>query len=143
MRSKRKYGNKKASIYVASRVSQLPTKLKIRKEWSIMAINKSLISGSTSMLILRLLEDKDMYGYEMIETLEAKSNNVFTLKAGTLYPLLHSLEEKDLLTSYESEVNGKIRKYYSITKGGKRYLRSKKEEWQEYQTAVVNVLGMA
>ncbi len=108
-----------------------------------MAINKSLISGSTSMLILRLLEDKDMYGYEMIETLEAKSNNVFTLKAGTLYPLLHSLEEKDLLTSYESEVNGKIRKYYSITKGGKRYLRSRKEEWHEYQTAVVNVLGMA
>ena len=108
-----------------------------------MAINKSLISGSTSMLILRLLEDKDMYGYEMIETLEAKSNNVFTLKAETLYPLLHSLEEKDLLTSYESEVNGKIRKYYSITKGGKRYLRSRKEEWHEYQTAVVNVLGMA
>ena len=108
-----------------------------------MAINKSLISGSTSMLILRLLEDKDMYGYEMIETLEAKSNNVFTLKAGTLSPLLHPLEEKDLLTSYESEVNGKIRKYYSITKGGKRFLRSRKEEWQEYQTAVVNVLGMA
>ena len=109
----------------------------------MMAIDKSLISGSTTMLILRLLEDKDMYGYEMIETLEAKSNNVFTLKAGTLYPLLHSLEEKDLLTSYESEVNGKIRKYYSITKGGKRYLRSRKEEWHEYQTAVVNVLGMA
>ena len=49
-----------------------------------MAVDKSLISGSTSMLILRLLEDRDMYGYEMIETLEEKSNNVFTLKAGTL-----------------------------------------------------------
>ncbi len=108
-----------------------------------MAIDKSLISGSTSMLILRLLEDKDMYGYEMIETLEARSNNVFTLKAGTLYPLLHSLEEKNFLVSYESEVNGKIRKYYSITKGGKKYLRSKKEEWQTYQSAVANVLGMA
>lgn len=109
----------------------------------IMAIDKSLISGSTSILILRLLEDKDMYGYEMIETLEAKSKNVFTLKAGTLYPLLHSLEEKQYLTSYESEVNGKLRKYYSITKGGKKYLKSKREEWQEYQTAVVNVLSMA
>lgn len=108
-----------------------------------MAIDKSLISGSTSMLILRLLEDGDMYGYEMIETLEAKSNNVFTLKAGTLYPLLHSLEEKHFLTSYESEAGGKIRKYYSITKGGRKYLKSKKEEWQEYQAAVVNVLGMA
>lgn len=108
-----------------------------------MAIDKSLISGSTSMLILRLLEDKDMYGYEMIETLEKKSNNVFTLKAGTLYPLLHSLEEKDYLTAYEDEVNGKVRKYYSITKNGRKYLKSKKEEWNEYQTAVVKVLCMS
>ena len=108
-----------------------------------MATDKNLWPGSAAVLVLKLLEERDMYGYEMIETLEAKSNNVFTLKAGTLYPLLHSLEEKDLLTSYESEVNGKIRKYYSITKGGKRYLRSRKEEWHEYQTAVVNVLGMA
>ncbi len=92
------------------------------------------------MLLLRLLEDKDMYGYEMIETLEQKSNNVFKLKAGTLYPLLHSLEEKHYLTSYEKEVNGKLRKYYSITKDGRKYLRSRKEEWQEYQTAVLNVL---
>ena len=105
-----------------------------------MAIDKSLISGSTSMLILRLLEEKYMYVYEMIENLEKKSNNVFNLKAGTLYPLLHSLEEKDYLNSYEDEVNGKVRKYYSITKNGKKYLKSKKEEWNEYQTAVLNVL---
>ena len=110
-----------------------------------MSVDKSLISGSTAMLLLRLLEDKDMYGYEMIEILEKKSNNVFTLKAGTLYPLLHSLEEKNYLTSYESPVNGKLRKYYSITKDGKRYPKARKEEWQEYQTAVLNVLwvGMA
>jgi DNA-binding PadR family transcriptional regulator len=108
-----------------------------------MAVDKSLISGSTSMLLLRLLEEKDMYGYEMIETLEKKSNNVFTLKAGTLYPLLHSLEEKKYLKSYESETNGKTRKYYSITKEGKKYLKSKREEWNEYQTAVANVLCFA
>lgn len=107
-----------------------------------MAIDKALISGSTSMLILRLLEEKDMYGYEMIETLQKKSENVFVLKAGTLYPLLHSLEGKKYLTSYENEVNGKLRKYYSITKAGKKYLRSRTEEWQEYQTAVVRVLGV-
>ena len=105
-----------------------------------MAIDKSLISGSTSMLILRLLEDKDMYGYEMIETLEKKSNNVITLKAGTLYPLLHSLEEKKYLTAYEDEAGGKTRKYYSLTKEGKKYLKAKKDEWQEYQNAVSNVL---
>ena len=105
-----------------------------------MAIDKSLISGSTTMLILRLLENKDMYGYEMIENLEKKSENIFTLKAGTLNQLLHSLEEKNYLTSYEEAVNGKMRKYYSITKEGKKYLKLKKDEWQKYQTAVSNVL---
>ncbi len=105
-----------------------------------MAIDKSLTSGSTAMLILRLLEDKDMYGYEMIETLQEKSQNVFQLKAGTLYPLLHSLEDKGYLSVYEDFVNGKVRKYYSLTKSGKKFLKEKKEEWQEYSTAVANVL---
>ena len=47
-----------------------------------MAVDKSLVSGSTMLLILKLLEEKDMYGYEMIETLREKSENVFELKAG-------------------------------------------------------------
>ena len=57
-----------------------------------MGIDKNLIQGSLNIMLLRLLEDKDMYGYEMIETLRKKSDNVFELKAGSLYPLLHSLQ---------------------------------------------------
>lgn len=106
-----------------------------------MALNKNLISGSTTLLILRLLEEKDLYGYEMIELLRQRSKNVFELKAGTLYPLLHSLEIKGFLTSYESEANGKMRKYYQITKSGHRFLREQKEEWQTYAQAVANVLN--
>jgi len=107
-----------------------------------MAIDKSLMSGSMTMLILRLLTEKDMYGYEMIDTLRKKSCNVFELKAGTLYPLLHGLEEKGLLNVYEQEYAGKMRKYYSITKEGRALLAAKKEEWKEYQSAVANVLAM-
>ena len=81
-----------------------------------MAVDRSLVSGSTTMLLLKLLSEKDMYGYEMIETLREKSQNVFELKAGTLYPLLHGMEDKKYLTVYEKEVGGKVRKYYSITK---------------------------
>ena len=75
-----------------------------------MAIDKTLVSGSMAMLLLKLLSEKDMYGYEMIDMLRQRSQNVFELKAGTMYPLLHSLEEKNLLTSYEEEVLGKVRK---------------------------------
>ena len=107
-----------------------------------MAVDKALISGSMTMLLLRLLAEKDMYGYEMIDTLRKKSCNVFELKAGTLYPLLHGLEGKGLLKVYEQEYVGKTRKYYSITKEGRALLETKKADWSEYLSAVANVLAM-
>jgi len=106
-----------------------------------MNINKSLLTGSTSMLILKLLEEKDMYGYQMIEELAKKSNDTFSLKAGTLYPLLHDLEKKGMVTSYEKEAgNARIRKYYNITKKGKGLLVEKRKEWDAYSSAVNQVL---
>ena len=104
-------------------------------------VDKSLISGSTTMLVLSLLDEKDMYGYEMIETLRSRSENVFELKAGTLYPLLHGLEQKNMLSVYEKEANGKTRKYYKITKQGRKFLKEKKEEWNTYSEAVLRVLN--
>ena len=106
-----------------------------------MNVDKSLISGSSTMLLLKLLAEKDMYGYEMIEVLRERSENVFELKAGTLYPLLHSLEAKGLLNAYEKEAGNKVRKYYSITKHGRKILDEKKSEWEIYSRAVANVLG--
>ena len=107
-----------------------------------MAVDRSLVSGSTTMLLLKLLSEKDMYGYEMIETLREKSQNVFELKAGTLYPLLHGMEDKKYLTVYEKEVGGKS---VSITVLRKleESLAEKKEEWEIYSSAVVNVLNAA
>ena len=107
-----------------------------------MAIDRSLVSGSMGVMTLRLLTEKDMYGYEMIDTLKKRSENVFELKAGTLYPLLHGLEEKQFVTSYEQEVLGKVRKYYQITGEGKKHLEQKKSEWKEYSRAVSNVLAL-
>ena len=106
-----------------------------------MAVSKNLVSGSMTMLLLKLLSEQDMYGYEMISVLRERSENVFELKAGTLYPLLRSLEEKNLLEAYEQEALGKVRKYYSITKEGRKLLQEKETEWKEYSQAVTGVLG--
>ena len=106
-----------------------------------MAVDKSLLTGSSTMLVLKLLSEKDMYGYEMIDTLRKKSQNVFEFKAGTLYPLLHSLEEKGILKVYEQEYLGKTRKYYSITKEGRKLLKEKTQEWEVYSGAIANVLA--
>ena len=106
-----------------------------------MAIDKSLLTGSTTMLILKLLDDKDMYGYQMIEELAKKSDNTFALKAGTLYPLLHSLEEQGMVNSYDENADSaRVRKYYSITKSGEGLLADKKAEWNTYASAVNQVL---
>lgn len=107
----------------------------------IMKVDKELLKGSTTMLILNLLEKENMYGYQMIKSLKEKSQNVFELKEGTLYPILHALEEKELVISYWDETASKKRKYYSITKKGKKQLNEKKEEWKVFSSGVNHVLG--
>ena len=106
-----------------------------------MKINKNLLSGSTTMLILKLLEDKDMYGYQMIDELSKRSDDTFSLKAGTLYPLLHNLEKQEMIESYEEYAeNNRIRKYYKITKKGKKLLIEQKKEWNLYAEKINKVL---
>ena len=62
-----------------------------------MSVNKELVKGSTSMLVLGVLEEKEMYGYQIIKELEQRSETVFSLKEGTLYPILHVLEQDGFL----------------------------------------------
>jgi len=119
-----------------------PGKAVRKGEVNNMAVSKNQVSGNTSMLILKLLSEKDMYGYEMIDTLSKRSNNVFELKVGTLYPLLHSLVQGGYLNSYDQQVNGKLRKYYQITPGGRKYLDRMIEEWTAYAGAVGVMLGV-
>ncbi len=105
-----------------------------------MNIDKSLLSGSNGMLILKLLEDGDKYGYQMIEELKKRSDHTFDMKAGTLYPLLHTLEEKGWINAYDAEAAGRTRRYYHLTKEGKEALREKEGSWERYAEGVRLVL---
>lgn len=107
-----------------------------------MEIDKGLIGGSTILLLLSLLEESDMYGYEIIKKLEVKSNNTFQFKEGTLYPVLHKLENKGYVKSYISKSSaGKERKYYKITNNGKKQLAEEKEKWERFSLSVNKVIG--
>lgn len=105
-----------------------------------MAIDKSLLAGSTGLLILRLLEEEDLYGYQMIDRLRRRSDETFSLKAGTLYPLLHTLENQRLVQSYERAEGARVRKYYHLTDEGRARLAEKTEEWRQFAGAVERVL---
>jgi len=109
-----------------------------------MKINKELMKGSTSILILSLLENEDMYGYQITQALKKKSEEVFDLKEGTLYPMLHGLENETAIESYWFDAdNGKRRKYYKITSVGRQLLKQKRSEWNTYTKAVNSVIGGA
>ena len=106
-----------------------------------MTVDKSLLAGSTTMLVLKLLDGQDMYGYQMIEELSRRSERAFALKTGTLYPLLHSLEEKELIRSYEKDEGvARPRRYYHLERKGEKLLREKEEEWSAFTAAVDHVL---
>lgn len=107
-------------------------------------MDKRYMALGTSMLVLKLLEHQSMYGYQIIRELEQQSQNVFQLQEGTLYPILHTLEQQKAVTSSrQTAENGRIRKYYTITTYGKQMLNQKIREWEAYQTAVNQVIGGA
>lgn len=109
-----------------------------------MKIEKSLLSGSTPMLVLSLLTDGDKYGYEMVEALAKRSDDTFQLKEGTLYPLLHTLEKNHYVTSYTKQTpSGRERKYYRLTSDGRTFLEHKESEWRLFSEKVNAVLGCA
>ena len=108
-----------------------------------MKIGKELAKGSTELLVLSVISEEDMYGYQIIKTIEKRSEDVFKMKEGTLYPILHNLESKGYLSSYLVDVSGRSRKYYKITDKGLKQFEEKKEEWNLYSSSVLKVIGGA
>jgi len=106
----------------------------------MMRVSKELVKGSTSLLVLSVIEKKDMYGYQIIRDIELRSEKVFSLNEGTLYPILHSLEKEKFLVSYwEEGESSRKRKYYRMTDKGRKELSRKREEWRGFSMAVARV----
>ena len=104
-------------------------------------MDQTLMKGSTAMLVLKLLDGADLYGYQMIEELRKRSDHTFDLKAGTLYPLLHSLEQQGFVTSWEEDAGlSRPRRYYHLTESGRARLQEKAAEWNTYAAAVRRVM---
>ena len=105
-----------------------------------MEINTSqILKGTLEACILKLIKNKDMYGYEITEQL---SNYGLDMVAqGTIYPLLMKLEKENLVTSYLKESNfGPPRKYYSITEEGNKYIVNFKDVWRNISTTITEIL---
>ena len=103
-----------------------------------MELDKEQLKGYVESIILSVLSNKDMYGYEIFKKIKSVSENSFEIKEGTLYVVLKRLEIKELIASYwsDSSSSGGRRKYHSITKEGLKYLNEKKNEWQNFKSII-------
>jgi len=100
-------------------------------------LDKEIMRGSIDILLLSLVNTRDMYGYEMVKELKVSSHELYNMSEGTLYPALKRLENKNWLHSYWSEAdNNARRKYYRITEDGKKELTRKLQEWQKVDSLI-------
>ena len=101
-----------------------------------MAQRHELIRGSIDSLLLCLIVQQPMYGYQIIKELERKSQGYFKFKEGTLYPALHRLEKRGLIQGdWQTLPSGRQRRYYHITEKGLRSLEAKRSPWQDFLAA--------
>lgn len=102
-----------------------------------MAPRRELIKGSSESLLLCLLEQHPMYGYQIIKELETRSQGYFKFKEGTLYPALHRLEKAGLIQGkWEIVSNGHPRRYYHLTAKGLAKLALERVHWQDFLNAM-------
>jgi len=106
-----------------------------------MAFNTELVGSTVEMLVLKLLSERQMYGYEIIQVVNDRTDGEFNWKEGTLYPVLHRLEGGGYLaTEWQTGDTGKKRKYYRLTAKGTRRAESKAAEWSKFAGSVNAVL---
>jgi PadR family transcriptional regulator len=105
---------------------------------------RELLKGGTELVVLQILAREPMYGYEMARTLEKSSAGILKLGQGTLYPLLYSLEKKELIEGKrEKTSSGRERKYYHLTEKGRNRLEKARFEWSKFAEGVNSVIGEA
>ena len=100
--------------------------------------------GSTALLVLHVLADEPMYGFQLVEALRARTGGVLDFAEGMLYPMLHKLERAGLLAAeWRPSSDGPPRKYYHLTSAGRDELEHRRGEWTRFADAVDTALGLS
>lgn len=102
--------------------------------------NPNFMNGVPELLILRLLRQEEMYGYQIVEAIRSGTDAIIAVGEGVVYPVLHALERDGALRSRRKTVNGRSRIYYSVTPKGSRRLAALSESWTNLATAIQKML---
>ena len=108
-----------------------------------MSQNTQLFKGSLTSIILKLLSEKDkMYGYEITKKVKELTNGSLSFTEGALYPSLHKLEAEGLLSVSVEHFENRQRKYYSLTKNGKKEMKIRISAFQDFLSQMQSVLNL-
>jgi PadR family transcriptional regulator PadR len=102
--------------------------------------NPNFMNGVPELLILRLLQQEEMYGYEIVQAIRGRTGAVIAVGEGVVYPVLHGLEKDGALKSRRKMVNGRSRIYYSTTRAGAKRLAALTQNWSSLTGAIQTVL---
>jgi DNA-binding PadR family transcriptional regulator len=106
-----------------------------------MSFRDQIRKGSTETLLLLLLTDEPMYGYQISQELDKRSNGYFEAKEGLLYPTLHRMQKEGLIDSEWRQAEGqRRRKYYTLTRLGREQLHDQRAEWQQFMVELQKLL---
>lgn len=101
------------------------------------ATSNEYVRGTLKTIVLNLLaEHERMYGYEITQEVKDRTGGAIALTFGALYPVLHKLEQEGLLVTESVEVDGRLRKYYSLTQPGNEAARNKTNDLERFLDAV-------
>ncbi len=103
--------------------------------------NPPFMSGVPELLLLRLLHQDEMYGYELVRSIRRATGEAISLGEGVIYPVLHSLEKNGALKSRRKAVGGRTRVYYSLTRKGRDRLDKLQSDWRRIQDGVETALA--
>lgn len=105
--------------------------------------SSELLKGTLQTIVLQLLEDNQrMYGYEITQRVKEVSDGKIQLTEGALYPTLHKMESKGLLTTEKVHIGKRVRKYYTLTAEGKTAASSKVKEFAEFMETMKIILNL-
>lgn len=107
---------------------------------AVRASNPNFMNGVPELLVLRVLQDAEMYGYELVQAIRGQSAEAITVGEGVIYPVLHALERDGALKSRRKVVNGRSRIYYSMTAAGRKRLAQLTGTWTELTAAIHAIL---
>jgi PadR family transcriptional regulator, regulatory protein PadR len=102
--------------------------------------NPAFLNGVPELLLLHLLAQRPMYGYELVQAIKVSTDHHFEFGEGCIYPILHRLEAEGLLRASKELVSGRSRVVYQVTRTGRRQLAESVTCWQQVVAAVNHVL---